>query len=180
METPEKIRKCLHFHADSKTSHVSNIFRNTWKKYIPEKNMGKIPLESPPSNLPNLRKAAEDLQGNSNAGHGAGSPSLPASTESRTPATSRSPRSPNDRRRDSNNDQELPGIKPVPRICSLWFFSRGSKLGYYGLGSFLVKWIEGWGSDCVFYWLYTWISLRLAGFLMIGWRLNGESWELGC
>jgi len=58
------------------------------------------------------KKAAEDL-GAGNAGNGAGSPSLPASTESRTPATSRSPRSPNDRRRDSNNDQELPGIKPA-------------------------------------------------------------------
>jgi len=50
------------------------------------------------------KKAAED--------QGAGTPSLPASTESRTPATSRSPRSPVERRRDSN-DQELPGIKPA-------------------------------------------------------------------
>ena len=78
--------------------------------------MGKIPLEvSTIQPVTNLRKAAEDL-GAGNAGNGAGSPSLPASTESRTPATSRSPRSPNDRRRDSNNDQELPGIKPVPRV----------------------------------------------------------------
>ena len=180
METPEKIRKCLHFHADSKRPMFPTSFGIPEKQKIPEKTWKKYPLESPPSNLLNLRKAAEDLGAGNGNGHGAGSPSLPASTESRTPATSRSPRSPNDRRRDSSNDQELPGIKPVPRICSWWFFSRGSKLGYYGLGSFLVKWIEGWGSDCVFYWLYTWISLRLAGFLMIGWRLNGESWELGC
>lgn len=109
------------------------------KQKIPEKTWKKYPLESPPStNLPNLRKAAEDLGNAGNAGHGAGSPSLPASTESRTPATSRSPRSPNDRRRDSNNDQELPGIKPVPRSrfsAGLFFFLKGKKVGKgYGLG----------------------------------------------
>ena len=109
----------------SKLPYVKDISEYLKKTIYPKKN-GKNTLRISTTHQPvtNLRKAAEDLQGN---GNGAGSPSLPASTESRTPATSRSPRSPNDgKRRDSqSHDQELPGIKPVPGIrfaAGLFFF----------------------------------------------------------
>ena len=129
-------------------------FMNTWTEIYLKKHGKKYPWNlHHPSNLPNLRKAAEDLQGNGNAGHGAGSPSLPASTESRTPATSRSPRSPNDRRRDSNNDQELPGIKPVPRsrfAAGLWWF-------------FFIFYVypDPWGNDPFWRIFFKWVASDL-------------------